>query len=331
MLGLANVLFDEGQLAKAGALYSDVASVYESIGDLSSQATSLNNRASVHYELGEIEQAAALDQQALEIRRSIGDKKGVALSLLNLGEVHLNAAHLSEAEKHYQEARLLNEEMGDRVEVAYTLVGLARLSWVRNDVDRARQMLRECIELRQSLGLTVAAAEARSILAELELSEGRVKLAVEEARRAFDEIKRTAADSREMTVARSTLIVALTAVGRSADAAGLFADSDESRIEGLSSRLHFSIARARLRASQGHASEAVRSLESVEKAARRGGLQVLAWESALAAAGVLLEGARPAEARRVLESVSKEAARLRATHYVVRANRLGGQGQLDPL
>jgi serine/threonine protein kinase/tetratricopeptide (TPR) repeat protein len=319
MLGLGNVFFEQGRLSEAGRVYSEVATAFESIGDLSSQATSLNNLASVYYELGEIARAAAADQQALEIRRMIGDRKGLALSLLNLGEVHLNAARLGEAQKHFDEARQLNQDMADRAELAHTLVGLARVSWVRNDIDLARTTLRESISIRQTLGLPVAVAEAKSVLAELELSSGQPRRALELAREAFSELQATAADSPELTAARATLVSALVAANELAEAANLVPRGDVSSIASLSSRLHVSISLARLDASRGRISQSIEALVSVETTARKGGLRVMAWESALQKAAVMAQGGRKTDARRTRERVRKEATALGATHYVVRA------------
>jgi class 3 adenylate cyclase/tetratricopeptide (TPR) repeat protein len=101
---LLHVLFSMTGSADRAAFRGLALPIYEELGDLSGQASVLNNLGIEAYYEGRWDEALTLYESSRELRRRTGDVTQVAVQTNNIGEILSDQGRLTEAEEHFREA-----------------------------------------------------------------------------------------------------------------------------------------------------------------------------------------------------------------------------------
>ena len=153
--GLANVLYDQGDLDSARPLYERTLTIWEALGaDRPTTAQSLNNLALVLYGQGDLDSARRLHERALHIReaRLGSDHPATAESLNNLALVLYGQGDLDGARHLHERALAIHEaRLGPHhPDTAYSLSGLAQVLHKQSDLENARRLHERALHIREA-------------------------------------------------------------------------------------------------------------------------------------------------------------------------------------
>ncbi|MEG3960429.1 tetratricopeptide repeat protein, partial [Microcoleus sp. herbarium2] len=73
---LAGIYANQGEVAKAIALYEQSLELKEKIGDVQGKAATLHQLAGIYANQGEVAKAIAFNQESLELQEKIGNVQG---------------------------------------------------------------------------------------------------------------------------------------------------------------------------------------------------------------------------------------------------------------
>ena len=134
MLGEANCIYRQGDLALRRSDYEGAQARYEQALPLYQRAGSVLGEASCVKGLGDLalrrsdyEGAQARYEQALPLYRRIEDVLGEANCIYKLGDLALRRSDYEGAQARYEQALLLFQAIPDPYSTGWTLVSLARL------------------------------------------------------------------------------------------------------------------------------------------------------------------------------------------------------------
>jgi tetratricopeptide (TPR) repeat protein/tRNA A-37 threonylcarbamoyl transferase component Bud32 len=227
---LANLLADQGDLARATTMYEEAQAVYEEIGNRAGLSRALNdiallfwqrgnlkgakarflkalavsreigdkqhtalvldNCANVLWQQGDLPGARKMYEDALSLRREIGNLAGVATSLNNIGTLLHQQGDLSGAKKRYEESLGIATQVGDRSGTAYALFNLGEVAKMSGDLAEARQQYERALEIWNQLGEKTTAGETKASLGEVLLEQGRTPQALALAQQAVEEFQK---------------------------------------------------------------------------------------------------------------------------------------------
>ena len=139
---LAGVYFQQGDLARAQAMWRQAAKEFRQVGDIEGVAATSNNLGDVYLLQGNLREARQLLEEAVPNYQAIGDKDGVARVLNDLGDVSWQKGELQAAETTYQQAKATAQEIDDKSAVAYVLSGMGDILTDRGDLAARAQVLR---------------------------------------------------------------------------------------------------------------------------------------------------------------------------------------------
>jgi tetratricopeptide (TPR) repeat protein len=129
------------------------------MGDQSAAATVLNNLGVTADDQGDYARARALYEEALALQREAGDTQSIAIYLGNLGEVARDQGDHVAAATYYREGLALWAALRDRWNTTTTLDGVAVLALDRGQPERAARLFGAAAALRESVGAPLAANE----------------------------------------------------------------------------------------------------------------------------------------------------------------------------
>jgi len=129
----------EGRLADALEHAAQALTLYRAAGHRPGQAAILNDVGYCHARLGDFQQALAYCEQGLAAIREVGDRNGEAAALDSLGYIHGGLGDPGRAADCYQRAIGIYQELADRFNEADTLVSLGNL-WSRAGDSRAARL-----------------------------------------------------------------------------------------------------------------------------------------------------------------------------------------------
>lgn len=152
----------EGHAQRALELFTE-------IGDLSGQASVLNNLGAFAYFDGRWPDAVELYDRARVLRERTGNSVEAAIGTLNIGEILIDQGRLAEASIAVSEADRIWRAAGDRSAVAYAQMQLARIAALRGDFASAFERLATA---RQTL--TDVGADADVVEVDLRTAECRI-------------------------------------------------------------------------------------------------------------------------------------------------------------
>ncbi|HEY1676924.1 MAG TPA: tetratricopeptide repeat protein [Candidatus Sulfotelmatobacter sp.] len=304
----AGIYYQQGDLARAEAMWRDAIPVFRQVGDLQGLAASTNNLGDVFLLRGDLDQARQYLQQAIPNYQAIDDKQGVALILNDLGDLLRRKGELQAALTSYRQAKVMSEEIDDSSAIAYVLTGMGDLFSDEGDFAAARKSYEESLSLRTKTGAKQAAAESQLALAQLSVEEGHASDAEPAARACLQQFHQEGQADDELA-AGTVLLDALLAQGKrdiaqkQAAASEPLAEKSQNQLV----RLQLALALARLKLASGDVESSRKLLQRVSQSARERSLLGIEFESMLGFAQLARRTGSTASAQEQLVALEKAA------------------------
>ena len=161
---------------------------------------------------GHQQQALQTYQRALLMLRKLGEQEKTGAVLNNMALVYLNEGQLERSEHIFQEALADFRQAGDEPNELTALANIADVQFLRGDLTGAGRLYQQGLERGASLD-AVNLGYFLTRTADLQLTEGLPKEALESAKRALAELPQGASHYRERTAAMMSHAEALEAAG----------------------------------------------------------------------------------------------------------------------
>jgi predicted ATPase/class 3 adenylate cyclase len=152
---LGMVAMNTADYARARDFYEQGLALRRELHDAYGEAVVLNNLGSVAQYLGDFAEATRFYEASLVLARQMGDQMGIAATLINLGEVALEQGRYGEADALHHESLKLYQEVGDLHGILLCLERLAAVAGAHGDGARAARLLGAAEALRESMGTQV--------------------------------------------------------------------------------------------------------------------------------------------------------------------------------
>ena len=165
--GLATFALHQGDTGEAKELWTEALEINRAHGEEGEVARCLAELGAVAVAERDFELAQARYEETAVLFRELGQhmREGVALS--NLAAIASNRGDLPASLDFGEQAIALQREIDDRPDLAVSLVNLSPTLLRLGEVERARELLREAIELVEEYGLTLLLAHIIAVAAEL--------------------------------------------------------------------------------------------------------------------------------------------------------------------
>jgi tetratricopeptide (TPR) repeat protein len=305
---LANIRDSLGDAAGAIRDYQQSIAVAKERGSLSDLALAQQSLAVIFYTQGEQQQGEDAFREAIKIANQIGDRKTEARALTNKCGALLSVGKLKDARESCQESLKLRRAMNDQAAIASSLGATGDVQLTEGDVQGARQNYTEALRIQEQLGLKADAATSRKWLGWLALQDGKVEEARAFAQDSANEFA-TEKDVGNEGFSRALLAEALLASGDMTGARVQLETSrklaESAKDRGLTAQV--ALVQAKIDSQSGDADNAIRSLQKLEKEARKNGELADALEACVALGQAQLKAGRTVEGRKTLASAAQEA------------------------
>jgi len=264
---------------------------------------------------GKLAEAAKLYRDSLEVAHNLGNRYLEGGSLGGLATIAKAHGQLEEAREMMEQSVAIGREIGDEYELILKLDQLVDVLRERGELAKARENQREALSLAEKVGAKLPAAEARLILAELDLDEGRAAAPAEPAIRDALAVFRAQKGREDELHAITVLSRCLLAQNKIADAEKVLDQARElaSHSQNPQNRLEFAItdgrvkaARAQDKKSAGELNQARSELSQCVSWARRLGFLGMEYETRLALAEIQIK-ANPAIGKQYAASLEQDA------------------------
>jgi tetratricopeptide (TPR) repeat protein len=140
LYNLADLLTQQGDVARALTLWQESLALKERIGDVEGKAATLHQMAGVIAQQGDVARALTLWQESLALDERIGDVQGKAATLANMAGVIAQQGDVARALTLWQESLALKERIGDVQGKAATLANMAWAAGQQGDAHRQHQL-----------------------------------------------------------------------------------------------------------------------------------------------------------------------------------------------
>ena len=299
--GLANVLRRGGDFTGARQCAEKSLAIARLIRSLPDEANALEDTGVAWMREGNLANAQDFFKKALGRFQDLHDQAGVGSVLNNLGETLYLRGDVPEADKMLRQALEVDQAIDYPLDRADVLAWLGRVSQTRGQLDQAHRRLDESVKVASGTGVEVFAAECRLARAESWLGTERAAEAERDVRQAAEFFKKNGVPALELE-ARTILARALLEEGKPAEAGAELdrAAALDPEKYGPEARYAFEIERARV-------DGAAAGLEKIVADANKSGYLAYRMHGQLALGEVELKQGRTADARRVLDKLSKEA------------------------
>jgi class 3 adenylate cyclase/tetratricopeptide (TPR) repeat protein len=169
MLGAALAI-----LGKPGAIdaWRNALHHFEELGDLSGQASALNNLGAGEYFEGRWTEAVEFYRRAAEVSERLGDPQVSTASTMNVGEILIDQGFPAEAEALLREASRVWRATGDGHGLGFCLIQLARATAMSGRTEAALAYLQQARDTYQSLGAPAQVLEVDAREMEVRLLAG---------------------------------------------------------------------------------------------------------------------------------------------------------------
>jgi CHAT domain-containing protein/Tfp pilus assembly protein PilF len=151
-----------GDKEKALGFYERALALKHEVEDRNGEALVLNNLGRVRHDLGDYRAALEDYRRALEIVRATGDRATEASLLHNVGQSQRSSGISADALESFNESLRLRRLVRDRQGEAETLAALAGLEEERGDLERARMLLKEALDIFESQRARIFSQELRT-------------------------------------------------------------------------------------------------------------------------------------------------------------------------
>ncbi len=308
MNDLAGIYYQQGDLDRSEALFSEAVKIFSQLGDIEGTTTSSSNLGDIYLARGNLIDAARVLSEALPGYREIGDKDGVALTFNDLGEIARLRGDLDAAFKNYQQGNSTASEIDDQRAIAYAESGTGDVLLDRGDLADARKSYEDALTRRKQIGDIQSVAESELSLAVLSIEDHHAADAESVIRKCIDQFHQSQQTDDEF-LARVTLIQAFIQQSKYADAAK---EADEAKSLAASSsnkliQLQFTLLSARREVGLGDLKSARGQLEKTLQEAHTRHLFGFELETRLALAELMQKARETSQASAHLASLEKEA------------------------
>ncbi|MBD0330162.1 MAG: tetratricopeptide repeat protein [Thermoleophilia bacterium] len=141
--------------------------LYEELGDLSGQASAVNNLGIDAYYEGDWHKAIDLYERGRQFRERMGDVTNAAMATNNIGEIRSDQGRLDEAESLFREVVETCDTTGHRALATVARANLGRVAARAGRLDEAQELLEEALAVLREINASSFALEAESRLAEV--------------------------------------------------------------------------------------------------------------------------------------------------------------------
>jgi eukaryotic-like serine/threonine-protein kinase len=304
----AVLYYQQGDLARAEAMWREAAREFRLVGDIEGMAASANNLGDAYIMQGNLDEAKKFLEQSVPNYQAIEDKFGMALVLNDLADLSREKGDLEGALATYQKAKAMATESNSGNATAYVLTGVGDVHTDQGDLAAARKSYEESLALRNQNGEKQTAAETKVALAQLSIEEGYAADAETVARDCIRQFHDEQQADDELT-ATGVLIKALLAQGKRVDAQkeNDAARSLTAKSQNMLVRLQFSVASARVALASKHPESAQRLLKQTLRDAHGHGFVGAELDARLALAELARKTGHPSAAKEQLSSLEKNA------------------------
>ena len=200
--------------------------LYEELGDLSGQASVLNNVGIEAYYEGDWTKALDLYERSRALRERLGDVTNVAIQMSNIGEIRSDQGHLEEAEALFRDVQRICDTAGQRLASTVARANLGRAATRAGRFDEAEELLTDALAAFREMQAASFVLETEARLAELAALRGDRP---QEALKHAGSVLEQTGDAADMAPLRAA-VLRLRAVARLqlGDLAAAHGDLDES-------------------------------------------------------------------------------------------------------
>lgn len=148
-------LYQQGtaeSLQQAIVFFEKALSLYQKLGDRTSEAFALAHLGKIYSDLGNPRKALDYLHPALLLRQQIGDKTGETITLNNIGNVYSNVGELQKALEHFQKALLIKQKIGDQPGEAITLNNIGNVYLELGNLQKSLDYFQQSLTLRRKIG-----------------------------------------------------------------------------------------------------------------------------------------------------------------------------------
>lgn len=181
---LANVLALTGQFDEAASYLEQARALHAELGDQEGLAATENELGLLTEERGDYRDALEAYRRALQIWQRAGDAHGSAQALNNIGFAHYQLGAYNDAQVYWQQAAEAYDGLGSLTGEIRTEQNLGLLATARGQWDDARRRLGQSLASAEKQQMPEEAAVSRRNLAELELLQGHLAAAIDQAHKA---------------------------------------------------------------------------------------------------------------------------------------------------
>jgi len=308
LIGVANVLFAEGDLTGAKKIWEQSLEIKRQIGDRNGIAASINNIAGVLYTQGDLIGAKKMYEESLTIDREIGNREGVSASLNNIAYLALVQGDLSGARKMYDELLVINREIGNQTGVALMLESIAYVLYEQGELAGAEKRYEESLSITRTIGIKHTTAVVLKDWGDVELTRGflaKARKKYEEALSIRNELGEKGAAAETRLAVAGLLIEEGDPVKAQSEAAGtakVFLAEKQPDSEGSAYELH-----ARALLAQNRVAEAQKSIEHAGSLLKNSRNRAVQFAFSITSARVTAASGKVNEAQNTLHSTLAEA------------------------
>ena len=181
---LGNLLSQRGQFDEAASLLKQAGELHAALGDRAGMAAVDNELGVLAEERGDYSIALAAFRRALQTWQQLGEKPGTAQALNDIGFVQYQLGAYDDAQAYLVQAAAAFTELGDDTGQIRTQQNLGVLAIARGQWNEARRQLTASLQSAERQQMLEEAAVSRRNLAELELQQGHLDAAIEQAGKA---------------------------------------------------------------------------------------------------------------------------------------------------
>ena len=158
---------NQNDITLALEYYNRSLEMYEEINYQEGMASSLNNIGVIYSGQGDSARALPYFRRSLIIKEALGDQEGVAYTLSSIGNLYENLGVSEAALDYYRKALNIREEIGDKHGISISLNNIGRITLEGGDVESAKAMATQSLELANQLAHPPIIRNASKLLSEV--------------------------------------------------------------------------------------------------------------------------------------------------------------------
>jgi tetratricopeptide (TPR) repeat protein len=278
---LGNLLSQRGQFDEAADSLKQAGELHAALGDRAGMAAVDNELGVLAEERGDYAIALTAFRRALQTWQQLGEKSGTAQALNDIGFVQYQLGAYDDAQAYLVQAAAAYAELGDATGQIRTQQNLGLLAIARGQWNEARRQLTKSLQSAESQQMLEEAAVSRRNLAELELQQGHLDAAIDQAGKA-EALFRERDDLRGQADAGLLRVQALMAAHADVDARKVLAELKDPIAQASSEQRGIAaLLDAMLAARAGNAAASKQALAQARQFAAASGIRQLQLRVAL--------------------------------------------------